>query len=294
MTTQEITIEGTHCAACARVITRDLAKEDVTVQRIDVKTGKAIIEHADVSKRRIADALARHGYKLSDTKKKAANPAATPSTAVERRIIAAGAVGLAILIGIQSLFLRYLAPSFPAWSPKYVAPLLLLAVAVGVNLMAIWHQRAYRREVSCMTGMMVGMTIGMSTGFMIGAVAGLLNGMFWGATIGILLGIPAGVYAGRCCGIMGAMEGIMAGFMGGTMGAMLTVMMVLEHPVIFIAITIAVNGIALAGLMRVIAQEHEGTGAEIMPWPAWAAIVVAAAIMLVTTALTLLLPRGLY
>lgn len=293
MTTQEITIKGTHCAACARVITRDLAKEGVAVQRIDIKTGKATIEHADVSKRRIADALARRGYTLSDARK-APITSAAPTASVEHRIITAGLGAITILIILQWLFLRYIAPSFPTWNPKYLAPLLLLAIAIGVNLMAIWHQRAYRREVSCMTGMMVGMTIGMSTGFMVGAIAGLLNGMFWGATIGILVGIPAGVYAGRCCGIMGAMEGIMAGFMGGTMGAMLTVMMLLEHPVVFIAITIAVNGVALAGLMRVIAQEHEGTDAKVAPWPAWIAITIATAIMLVTTTLILLLPRGLY
>jgi len=223
MTVQDITINGTHCAACARIITRDLAKQGVTVQRIDIKTGKTTIEHANVPKSRIADALARHGYAIAGARDNASK-AAAPGTSVERQIITAGLISLAFLLLAQALFVRYIAPKFPTWSPQYAAPLLLLAVAIGVNLIAIWHQRAYRREVSCMTGMMVGMTVGMSTGFMVGAVAGLLNGMFWGAIIGILLGIPAGVYAGRCCGIMGAMEGIMAGFMGGTMGAMVAAM----------------------------------------------------------------------
>jgi len=286
--TEEMRIEGMHCVSCERRITRTLAKEGITVRAIDHATGALDVDLGARTRADLARTIAPIGYRVAEARRR------IPARSVETRILRDSALALTATILVQSALIATAYAWSPRWGPQYATPLLLLPIAIATNLTALWHQRAYRRDVSCMIGMMVGMTIGMTSGFTIGAVAGLLNGMFTGAVIGLAAGMIAGAYAGSCCGMMGTMEGLMAGFMGGTMGAMLTVMLVADHPVAFLAITIAVMIGILAGLSRIIAGEHEGSAANIKPWPLWKVTAASIGSTVLLSAIMMLLPRGLY
>jgi hypothetical protein len=200
---------------------------------------------------------------------------------------------LAVLLVIQAAMILFLYRSMPDYANKYFLPLLYVPIVVVTNVMALWHQRAYHNNVSCMTGMMIGMTIGMTTGFGVGAIVGLTNGMFTGSLVGTLVGIGAGVYAGKCCGTMGAMEGMMAGLMSGTMGAMLTVMMVIDRVEIFLPILILINTIILAGLMKVVVDEHAGTS-DAQPWPIWAVFGISLLSTVIISLIIMLADKGFY
>ncbi len=293
----KMNIQGMHCVACERRITRALKKEGCTIQRIDHTTGTL---DADLNGKTVDDVarlITPLGYTVGNTNKatikKRAKNATTPDAQpnVERRIIYNSTFALAITLLVQGALVATIYPRIAGWGAQYAIPLLLLPVAIIANLAALWHQRAYQHEVSCMTGMMVGMTIGMTAGLTVGATAGLLNGMFWGSVIGLVVGMIAGAYAGACCGAMGIMEGLMAGFMGGTMGAMLTVMMIAEHPVVFLAITVVVMIGILAALAHIVTSEHDGRGASIAPWPLWNVTAISVGITVVLSAIMLLLPH---
>jgi hypothetical protein len=203
-----------------------------------------------------------------------------------------GLLVLVILLVVQMVLTLGLYPLLPGFVSSHFWLFLYLGLAVVINLVALWHQRSYQREVSCMTGMMVGMTIGMTTGFLIGAIIGLTNGMFTGSIVGTLAGIVAGVYAGRCCGTMGVMEGMMAGLMSGTMGAMLTVMMVTDHVMWFLPFLFAVCIAILIGLLRVVEEERGENPAR--PWPMVAMIAIGFVAILVLSIVMVLAPKGAY
>jgi len=291
----KMTIQGMHCAACERRITRTLQKEGVVVRDINHTTGVLDAELNGKTTDDVSRVITPLGYAITSatTTKKRVNTTAKRDAQpnAERHIMYNSIFALAITLLIQGALVATIYPRMDGWGAQYLIPLLLVPVALVANMAALWHQRAYRHDVSCMTGMMVGMTIGMTTGLTIGAIGGLLNGMFWGSVIGLVVGMIAGAYAGACCGAMGIMEGLMAGFMGGTMGAMLTVMMIAEHPVVFLAITVLIMMGILIGLARIVASEHEGRQADISPWPLWAVTVISTTTTIVLSAIMLLLPH---
>jgi hypothetical protein len=216
-----------------------------------------------------------------------------PLSATERQILTNGIIALAVLLLLQFALAKFLYPRFD-YQDKYLLPLLYLPIVIVTNIIAIWHQRAHRVDVGLMTGMMIGMTIGMTSGFTVGAIVGLTNGMFIGALTGMLVGIGAGAYAGKCCGTMGIMEGMMAGLMSGTMGAMLTVMLVADHVQLFLPILIGICVIILAGLMRVVVEEHHGKTVEISAWPLRLVLGISLLLMLAISLVIVLAPKGLY
>jgi cation transport ATPase len=302
MVTERITIHGTHCSSCEKTITRTLAKEGVKVESISHKTGKATITHDSIPHDRIDAMLQSKGYGIEKCRDGTCTPddmhkhqpLSEKTFDTERRIITNGILALIILVATQIGLVYAIYSIMPGYSSKYMLPLIYIPVAVVTNLVALWHQRAYRREVSCMTGMMIGMTIGMTSGFVIGGISGLINGMFTGSVIGTAIGIAAGVYAGRCCGTMGMMEGMMAGLMSGTMGAMLTVMMIGDHVEAFLIILIAITILILAGLMRVTVEETRGSENDVKPWPLWAVVGVGFIAMTVISAAIMLAPKSIY
>jgi len=286
----EIEIQGMHCDACEKTITRALAKEDITIRRISYKTGKATVE-GDMDKERIARIISTKGYSLKHPKSEPSRQE-RKNTEVEKTMLVNGIFVLGTLLIVQTLLTIGIYARLPGYVPRQFWLFIIIPIALTANIIALWHQRAYRKEVSCMTGMMVGMTIGMTTGFMVGAIFGLTNGMFWGSVIGTLVGIGAGVYAGRCCGTMGVMEGTMAGLMSGTMGAMLTVMMVSDHPEWFMAFLFVICIAILGGMMRTTWEENHETRVE--AWPVSSVIAVTFSIMLILSMLILVLPKGIY
>jgi len=296
MVDEEIAISGMHCGACEKVITDALGKIGITVKNISHAEGKANISYENASHDDIAQALSAKGYALAQGRHvDAPSKVETLKTwRVEKKIIRESVITLCILAAVQAALIFTLYSNFPNYSQKYILLLLSLPVAIVVNMAAIWHQRAYRHDVSCMTGMMIGMTIGMTSGLMVGSIIGLTNGMFFGSVIGTIVGGIAGVYAGKCCGVMGMMEGLMAGLMSGTMGAMLTVMMILDHAAWFIPFLYVVCIVILAGLMKVVVNEHDGRKIEAKPWPLLVFITISGAIMLALSAFILFAPKGLY
>jgi cation transport ATPase len=301
MTIEHITIEGMHCDACERTITRSLAKAGVTVRNIAHNTGRATIEHDGVGKDVIRRAIQDKGYKLVEKRrenrfalKRSVEERAPPSQNVEGTILANGFLTLVILLLAQALLIFGIYALFPGYKARYFLPLLYIPVVIVTNMIALWHQRAYARDVSCMTGMMVGMTIGMATGFGIGAIVGLTNGMFVGSLVGTLAGIIAGVYAGKCCGTMGMMEGMMAGLMSGTMGAMLTVMMINDHVEWFLPILIIIDTIILAGMMRMTVEEHADSDIEAKAWPMSAVLAISFLVMTLITLIIMIAPKSAY
>jgi copper chaperone CopZ len=287
-----IKIDGMHCTACEKNITRALAKEGVTVTRIDHESGTATIE-GKASKTDLGSILQSIGYTLVDEKaaktEKRAKQQAKKDIITAERILAPGLILLVITVAIQAAAF-FLYRTIPGFQQNYLVPFLVLPVIVATNAIALWYQR--HEQTSCMTGMMIGMTLGMTSGFGVGAVVGLINGMFWGSIIGTIVGIAAGVYAGKCCGIMGVMEGMMAGLMGGTMGAMLTVMMVNDHPVIFLVFLTVILSAILAGMVKMIDEEGNNTGKR--PWPFAAVLAASIVFTLLISFAMLVLPRGLY
>jgi copper chaperone CopZ len=301
MTTETIIIEGMHCDACERTITRALAKAGASVESISYTKGRATIAHNGIDRRELQRVLQSKGYDLKQEEKtpegragrKRKSVSLSEST-VETAILTNGFLTLVILLIVQTLLIVGIYARFPGYQQKYFLPLFYLPVVIVTNMVALWHQRAYVKSVSCMTGMMVGMTIGMMTGFGVGAIVGLTNGMFLGSVIGVGIGMFAGIYAGWCCGTMGIMEGMMAGLMSGTMGAMITVMMVLDHVELFLPLLIIIDTIILAGMMRMTVEENADADVETKPWPMSAVLAVSFIAMLAISALIVLLPKGLY
>lgn len=297
MMTENITVEGMHCASCEKNITRALAKEGITVTKIAHNTGKATVTHDGISRETMRQALRAKGYELTDDPKERLGKRprkATRGTTIETTVLTNGFLTLTILLIIQTLLIYGIYSKIGDYKQQYFMPLVYLPIVIVTNIVALWHQRAYARKTSCMTGMMVGMTIGMMTGFGIGAIVGLTNGMFTGSLVGMIVGMAAGIYAGNCCGTMGVMEGMMAGLMGGTMGAMLTVMMVVDHVEWFLPILIITDTIILGFMMRMTYEEYDDAQDGLRPWPFTAVLAAGFAIMTLISAIIMLTPKGIY
>lgn len=296
---ETLKIEGMHCVACEKMIRKILEEKGVVVQSLSFQEGIAVVDRGNVSKTVISDLLAKKGYSLlmkndSSLTKKKEKMLDQKSFVLEKHILINGLLLLGILILAQTVLSFTLYPNAFGYHVRYLPVLLYLPIAIVMNIVALWHHRAYQGSVSCMTGMMIGMTIGMTSGFMIGALIGLSNGMFIGSVVGTIAGIIAGVYGGKCCGMMGMMEGSMAGLMSGTMGAMLTVMLVGNYVLWFIPFLFLVCTMILAGLVKVIIDEHEGSTAKIEPWPFWVVALVSVTMLMVLSAIVVLLPKGAY
>ena len=170
-------------------------------------------------------------------------------------------LALFFLFGISYKFYFFAIPSFMEKTGWYI---FYLIIAVVANAIAIYHLKAYRNAVTCMTGMMIGMTIGMISGFTLGYLVGATNGMFMGSMYGMIVGMAAGAWTGKCCGIMGLMEGMMAGLMGGSMGAMLSVMMLFDHILLFTPFFLLACIIILFGLGHLVYKEHASSDEKII------------------------------
>lgn len=283
----ELKIKGMHCDACEKTITRALEKEGMRVENISYKEGKAQVT-GTIPEARIQKVLSAKGYSLERERKR------KHTYENEKKILLQGTLAFGITLLLQLILAFTLYKTMPGYSGKYFLPLLYVPIAVVAAIIALWHQRSYSKNVSCMTGMMIGMTIGMTTGFSIGAISGLVNGMFYGALIGTTVGIAAGVYAGKCCGTMGVMEGMMAGLMSGTMGAMLTVMMVVDHVEIFLPILIAIDTVITAGMMKIVIDEHADENAELKPWRFSYVLLASIALTVLISAAIMLTPKSIY
>ena len=147
----------------------------------------------------------------------------------EEQVMETAGLTFIALLALFGISYKYYFAQMPDFTEKYVWYVLYGILAVVANATAVYHLKAYRNAVTCMTGMMIGMTIGMISGLTFGYLIGATNGMFMGSFVGVLMGVSTGAWAGKCCGIMGVMEGAMAGLMGGTMGAMTSVMLIFDH-----------------------------------------------------------------
>ncbi len=204
----------------------------------------------------------------------------------ERALLRNALVTLALLLLAEVVAYYGFFRGVPGFWKKYGYYNILLAVMTVVNAAAVWHVRAYRKDVPHMAGMMIGMTIGMVSGFTLGALVGATNGMFVGAVYGMAVGIAAGAWCGKCCGVMGVMEGLMAGLMGGTMGPMLSVMMLNDNVRIFLPILLGSVLFIVVGLMYMLYKESSGMAdsfkkLELLPFLAVCFLVTVATMLLI-------------
>ena len=200
-------------------------------------------------------------------------------------------VGLFLIFGVLH---KFYFSNIPTYISKYPWYFFYTIVAVVANATAIYHLKAYRNAVTCMTGMMIGMTIGMITGFTLGYLVGATNGMFIGTVYGIILGVAVGIWCGKCCGIMGIMEGAMAGLMGGSMGAMLSVMMLSDHILLFTPFFILVCMGILFGLGHIVFKEHAASEEKIIkPYSLSVFFVICLVITTITILLMLYGPKSI-
>jgi copper chaperone CopZ len=264
------------CDSCVKVLGRALNKTK-GIKSFKITTEYIDVEHAASTKKKDILTLIRNkGYRAALTPQLRAGIHERTKDfftnkkkyAIEWKMLSNIAFTFLILAVLETI-LVFAKPELLRFAPW----LLYLTISVVFIAGALWHYRAYKTTVTCMTGMMIGMTIGMQTGMLIGAVIGVTNGFFPGATIGMLLGSIIGILAGKCCGVMGAMEGLMSGIMGGTMGAMITVMMYFEdffpsvpdiH--VFMPIYVALNVAVLIGFSYMLFEELvEGKDVHVEP-----------------------------
>src|SRR3989344_1136267 len=123
----------------------------------------------------------------------------------EMHVLETAGITFIVLFTLFGILYKYYLSALPGFTEKYLAYVIYMILAVIANATAIYHLKAYRNAVTCMTGMMIGMTIGMITGLTLGYLIGATNGMFMGSVVGVIAGALAGVWTGKCCGIMGVM-----------------------------------------------------------------------------------------
>lgn len=269
-TAEKFWIAGMTCDSCVKTLTRTVSSlKGVNTVSIDLKSSEANVTYnpEQTTSDSIFSSISSKGYHPSRTA-----PFPQPSFnirhlshiftdktrfQIERRVILMGVLTLAFLsfVEIASYYTFFFTvPTFA--SHNYGIYLFYLVLSVSLSGCALWHLRAYEKNVTCETGMMVGMTIGMLTGFLMGAIVGATNGMFIGSAYGLFVGMAIGAYSGRCCGIMGVMEGLMAGFMGGLMGAMTTFMLLNENVLLFFPIIFGASAIIFMGLTYLIYKNY--------------------------------------
>lgn len=290
------------CDSCVKVLTRvlknnkDVADFNITTSYIDLTyVKKDALKH-------VMQSIREKGYNVSTS------PIERPPIIerfkdflkdkkkyrIEWRMLKYLVYMLLIAIVLQGIFVFVMNTYSPGFIATYLPWLMYLTVSVVFLGGAIWHFKAYRTTITCMTGMMIGMTIGMQTGMLIGAVIGITNGFFWGATVGMLLGSIVGMTTGSCCGIMGVIEGLMAGIMGGTMGAMITVMMFNNNIQYFLPLFIVLNIIVLIGFSYMLFEELvEGKDVHVQPISFARFLTLTTTTLAVLTALIVLLPASI-
>ncbi|MDO8537598.1 MAG: heavy-metal-associated domain-containing protein [archaeon] len=279
---QKILIEGMHCNACEKTISRTV-KNLPGIFGINVnhknKIAEVSFDSEKASIQQAINAIKSKGYKASiyNGNEQSIENEKTDENSfeekfshfgvgiftnfekfhVERKLLIFSFVSLLIVFGLQYAAYFGFFKSIPNFSTKFAPYLAMLAIAVVANAATIWHTKAYQ-GLSCISNCMVGMTTGMISGITIGVIIGATNGMFVGTLVGMIVGISTGLYTGRCCGIMGALEGSMAGFMSGLMGAMLSVMLFNDNLLLFLPIFLIAAISILAGLMFFVYKESNG------------------------------------
>lgn len=271
----EFSIKGMHCDSCVKTLRKAIGSvAGVKDVNIDLNTGKAKVEYdpENTNMNAITSAVETNGYKAVFGESPSAGETSQQINGLdifshlifdksrfhaERGMLKIGLltfVTLSVLeiIAYYAFFVN--SPTFAAWN--YGTYIFYLILAVTLTGSALWHLDAYRKKVTCQTGMMMGMTVGMLSGFLLGAIVGATNGMFAGSAFGMVVGMLFGVYGGRCCGIMGIMEGLMAGFMGGIMGAMTTVMLINDNILMFFPLMFASSAVILIGLTYMIYKDY--------------------------------------
>ncbi len=209
---------------------------------------------------------------------------------VEKQMIQTAIWTFIVLVVIEIIAYYVVFKNIPDFLGKYGYYLALLVIAVVVNAIAVWHIKAYKRVMPCMTGMMLGMTIGMASSLSLSMVVGAVNGMFIGSLVGVILGMGLGAWIGNCCGVMGVMEGMMAGLMGGTMGPMISLMALQFAPHLITVVLISIIFI-LFGLVYMLYQE-EKVLEERTPYQGYSFIPFSAACIILTLILTFIMVYG--
>lgn len=206
---------------------------------------------------------------------------------VEKAMLLTALGTVLVLLAVETIGYYVLFKDIPEFLQNYGYYIFLLIIAVVVNAVAVWHVKAFQREMPCMTGMMIGMTLGMTTGLSLGMIVGATNGMFFGGLVGLILGMAVGSWTGNCCGIMGVLEGMMAGLMGGTMGPMIS-LMAFNHVKYFIAVVLLAIILILLGLIYMMYKEELALG-EKTPYKGYSFIPFAVVCVIVTLVVTLIM-----
>ncbi|MBI2675760.1 MAG: heavy metal translocating P-type ATPase [Candidatus Aenigmarchaeota archaeon] len=271
----EFSIKGMHCDSCVKTLRKAIGSvAGVKDVNIDLNTGKAMVEYdpENTTMKAITSAVETNGYKAVF----GGNPnGGEPSVQMsgldifshlffdktrfhaERGMLRIAVLTFVALSALEIVAYYAFFVNNPAFAARnYGTYIFYLILAVTLTGSALWHLDAYRKKVTCQTGMMMGMTLGMLSGFLLGAIVGATNGMFAGSAFGMIVGMLFGVYGGRCCGIMGIMEGLMAGFMGGIMGAMTTIMLINDNMLLFFPLIFSSSAIILTGLTYMIYKDY--------------------------------------
>jgi hypothetical protein len=110
--------------------------------------------------------------------------------------------------------------------------------------------------LSRMTGMMVAMTNAMMSSIVVGTILGLIvQKVFLSTVIAVLVGMVAGYLTGRVLSILATLDGMLAGIMGGVMGPMLGVMIINDHPLLFVLFMDIVYVITMVVLFQLLNKE---------------------------------------
>src|SRR3990172_6879945 len=284
---KDIWIQGMHCDACEKTITKALGRigvevEDIryTSERVELRYDPAIVPFS-----KVREAIANVGYSASETSVQDRDSGESLSERVRRvkqsffkdpaaytfeKNVIKSTLGTLVVVAALAYFTYFVffwnVESFWGNYGQYIGYLIIAVVATGGG---IRHLGAFFGGVVFFTGMMIGMTIGMISGLLLGIVIGTTNGMFVGSVFGMIIGMGVGGWVGACCGIMGIMEGMMAGLMGGTMGAMTAVMMFSDRLTIFLPIFFVATLMILAGMSYLVYKEHKHGRQEVRPYGFW-------------------------
>jgi hypothetical protein len=304
-------LHGMHCDSCGRIIERTVLKyEGACIRTFDTVNNRIVLAcKSNEQLEEIRGTLRAKGYQTLLPGEEAEEGFEAGSVhrgldfirsvvtgrdgfETENRLVKCSASALIIVLVAQVLLYAAVFSRIPGFLAAYWSVTLLTAVSVVALLFAYCHAYAFRKRLSCMSGMMTGMTFGMAGGFLIGAFAGATNGMFVGSLVGMAIGISFGYYTGRYCGVMGVMEGIMGGLMAGTMGAMLSVMMVFDHLVPFLFILTGIEAVILVAFSYMLYKEHGNMTPAMVKLDGTGFIILALAIDLALTVVFIYGPKA--
>ncbi|MEX2462356.1 MAG: hypothetical protein WD469_13835 [Paenibacillaceae bacterium] len=134
-----------------------------------------------------------------------------------------------------------------------IASVVLVSLTI---LLVILQTGGSRTTLSRLAGMMVAMTSAMMSSIVIGTILGLIvQKLFLSTVIAVLVGMAVGYLTGRALNIMATLDGMLAGIMGGVMGPMLGVMVINDHPLLFVLFMDTVFVLIMAVLFRLLNKE---------------------------------------